>query len=129
MDYVIVVIAGVAGYAFGALWYGLLGARWQAEVGLTAEEVKPSGNLGPYILGVVANIIVAGMMRHVFVAAGVAGPLAAAVSGLGVGLFFAGSYIAINYAFARRSMALSLIDIGHAAGSATVIGLALGLLN
>ena len=67
-----------------------------------AEEVKPSGNLGPYILGVVANILVAGMMRHVFVAAGVAGPLAAAVSGLGVGLFFAGSYIAINYAFARR---------------------------
>ena len=63
------------------------------------------------------------------VASGVAGPLNAAVSGLGLGLFIAGSYLALNYAFARRPKALGFIDIGHAAGSAVVIAVALDLLN
>ena len=129
MDYVIVIIAGVAGYVFGAVWYGALGAKWQALVGLGPEDVKPGANIRAYVLGVVANIVVAGMMRHIFVASGVEGVVNAAVSGLGLGLFIAGSYLAINYAFARRPMGLSLIDIGHAAGSATVIAIALDLLR
>lgn len=129
MEYVVVIIAGFAGYAFGAVWYGLLGPKWREAVGLSAEDVRPSSNLPAYMIGIVANVLVAGMMRHVFATSGVAGPLAAAVSGLGLGLFMVGAYIALNYAFARRPLALSLIDIGHAAGSAMVIALALDVLR
>lgn len=129
MEYVYVLIAGFAGYVFGAAWYGVLGSRWQAAAGLSAEDVKPANNIGAYILGIVANILVAGMIRHIFAASGVAGTLNAAVSGFGLGLFIAGSYLALNYAFARRPMALSLIDIGHAAGSATVIAVVLDALT
>ena len=128
MDYVNVLLAGFAGYLFGAVWYGILGARWQGAVGLGSEDVKPAKNIGAYVLGIIANILVAGMIRHIFESSGVAGPLNAAVSGLGLGLFIAGSYIALNYAFARRPMTLSFIDIGHAAGSATVIAVVLDLL-
>ena len=129
MDYVVVIIAGFAGYAFGAVYYGLLAGPWRAAAGLSEDEVKPANNVGAYLLGIVANVIVAGMIRHIFVASGVAGPLNAAVSGLGLGLFIAGSYLALNYAFARRPKALGFIDIGHAAGSAVVIAVALDLLN
>ena len=129
MDYVVVLIAGFAGYVFGAVWYGILGKAWQNAVGLGPEDVKPAKNIGAYILGIVANVLVAGMMRHIFVASGVAGPLNAAVSGFGLGLFIAGSYLALNYAFARRNRTLALIDIGHAAGSATVIAVTLDLLS
>ena len=129
MEYLNVVIAGLAGYAFGAVWYGALGSRWQAAVGLSAEDVKPANSIGAYLLAVVANILIAGMIRHIFATSGVDGFVNAAVSGLGLGLFIAGSYLALNYAFAKRPLALSFIDIGHAAGSATVIAIVLDALQ
>lgn len=128
MDFVNVIFAGVAGYAFGAVWYGLLGKQWQAATGLTAEDVKPANNISAYIVGVICNVVIAGMMRHIFVASGVVGLTNSVVSGLGLGLFIAGAFLMINYSFAKRSAALKWIDIGHAAGVGAVIGGALSLL-
>lgn len=129
MDYIAVIIAGFAGYAFGAAWYSLLGGRWRDAVGLSAEDVRPSRNISAFVIALVANIVVAGIMRHIFVSAGVADPVAGLVGGFGLGAFVAGAYILTNYSFARASGALKAIDIGHAAGSAAVIGLALGLMQ
>ena len=128
MDFINVIIAGIAGYAFGAAWYGILGKQWQAATGLTADDVKPANNISAYIIGIVCNIIIAGMMRHIFVASGVAGLTNSVVSGLGLGLFIAGAFLMINYSFAKRSSALKWIDIGHAAGVGAVIGAALSFL-
>lgn len=128
MDYLIVIAAGLIGYAFGAVWYGALGRAWQAAVGLTAEEVKPANSIGAYVCALIANIVIAGMMRHIFATSGVYGVWLGAVSGFGLGLFIAGSYLMLNYTFAKRPMSLRLIDIGHAAGSATVIGAFLGAM-
>lgn len=129
MEYLIVLIAGVAGYAFGAVWYGTLGALWREDVGLSVDDVKPANNVAAYILALVGNVLVAGMARHIFASSGLDGVVAGAVSGLGLGLFVAGSYLAINYGFAKRSRRLAVIDIGHAAGSAAVIGAVLGGLS
>lgn len=128
MDYIIVVGAGLLGYVFGAIWYGALGRIWQGAVGLSAEDVKPANSKGAYVWALVANVFIAGMMRHVFAASGVYGMGAGAISGFGLGLFIAGSYLALNYAFAKRPMALRFIDIGHAAGSSAVIGGFLGAM-
>ncbi len=128
MDILNVILAGFAGYAFGAVWYGVLGKQWQAATGLTADDVKPANNISAYIIGVICNILIAGMMRHIFVASGVAGLANSVVSGLGLGLFIAGAFLMINYSFAKRPTALKWIDIGHAAGVGAVIGAALSLL-
>ena len=128
MDYLIVIGAGLIGYAFGAVWYGVLGRQWQRAVGLSDEEVKPANSKGAYIFALVANILIAGMMRHIFATSGVYGAGLGAISGFGLGLFIAGAYLALNYSFARRPMSLRLIDIGHATGSATVIGAFLGAM-
>ena len=128
MDFTNVIIAGIAGYAFGAVWYGILGKQWQAATGLTADDVKPSNNISAYIIGIVCNIVIAGMMRHIFVASGVAGLANSVVSGLGLGIFIAGAFLMINYSFAKRSSTLKWIDIGHASGVGAVIGAALSFL-
>lgn len=128
MEFIIVIGAGLIGYVFGAVWYGVFGAKWQAAVGLSAEDVKPANSIGAYVCAFVANIIIAGMMRHVFATSGVYGIGLGAISGFGLGLFIAGSYLMLNYSFAKRPMSLRLIDIGHAAGSATVIGAFLGAM-
>lgn len=106
---------------------GFLGARWRAETGLSAAEASPGANKGAFAVGIVANIVIAGMTRHIFAAAGVEGIVAGAVSGLGLGLFVGGSFLALNYAFAKRSRALALIDIGHATGVGAVIGAVLAV--
>lgn len=128
MEFIIVIGAGLIGYVFGAVWYGALGRKWQAAVGLSAEEVKPANSAGAYVCALIANIIIAGMMRHIFATSGVFGVGLGAISGLGLGLFIAGSYLMLNYTFAKRPMSLRLIDIGHAAGSATVMGAFLGAM-
>lgn len=128
MDFLIVIGAGLIGYAFGAVWYGALGHIWRNAAGLTAEEVKPANNVGAYVCALVANIVIAGTMWHILTASGVYGVWSGALSGLGLGLLIAGSYLMLNYTFAKRSMSLRLIDIGHAAGSAAAIGAFLGAM-
>ncbi len=128
MDILNVIFAGIAGYAFGAVWYGVLGRQWQAATGLTTDDVKPANNISAYIIGLICNILIAGMMRHIFVASGVAGLANSVVSGFGLGLFIAGAFLMINYSFTKRPTALKWIDIGHAAGAGTVIGAALSFL-
>jgi hypothetical protein len=128
MDYLIVIGAAAAGFIFSAVWYTVLGKAWQAEVGLSDEDVKLAKAKGAYVIAIVAAIGVSGILRHVFVGAGLYGPGAGLTSGLGIGLFVAGAYIGLNYAFAQRSLKLALIDIGNAAGSCATIGLVLGLL-
>ena len=128
MDFIYVIIAGFAGYAFGAVWYGVFGKQWQAETGLSAEDVQPANSIAAYIIGLICNIVIAGMMRHIFVASGEDGLTNSVVSGLGLGLFIAGAFLMINYSFAKRSTTLKLIDIGHAAGVGAVIGAALNFL-
>lgn len=128
MEFIIVIGAGLIGYVFGAIWYGVLGRKWQDAVGLSADEVKPANSIGAYVCALIANIVIAGMMRHIFATSGVYGMGLGAISGFGLGLFIAGSYLALNYSFAKRPMSLRVIDIGHAAGSATVIGAFLGAM-
>jgi hypothetical protein len=128
MEFIVVIGAGLIGYVFGAIWYGVLGRQWQAAVGLGADDVKPANSIGAYICALIANIVIAGMMRHIFATSGIYGVGLGAISGLGLGLFIAGSYLMLNYSFAKRPMSLRVIDIGHAAGSATVMGAFLGAM-
>ncbi|EAQ03004.1 hypothetical protein OB2597_12708 [Pseudooceanicola batsensis HTCC2597] len=67
------------------------------------------------------------MMRHIFVMAGIDGALEGLVSGLGVGAFFITPWIAMNYAYANRKPALTLLDGGYAVLGPGIIGLVLGL--
>ncbi|MGB0505238.1 MAG: DUF1761 domain-containing protein [Pikeienuella sp.] len=128
MDYVIVLGAAAAGFVFSAVWYTIFGKAWQAEVGLSDDDVKPAKAKGAYAVAIIAAIVVSGVLRHVFVGAGLYGAGAGLIGGLGVGLFIAGAYIGLNYAFAQRSLKLAMIDIGNAGGSCGAIGLVLGLL-
>lgn len=67
-------------------------------------------------------IIVAGMMRHVFVMAEISTLGAGLVSGLGVGLFFISPWIMINNAYGDRPVSLTLIDGGYATFGCAIIG-------
>jgi Protein of unknown function (DUF1761) len=109
MEILNVVAAAVAAFAFGAVWYIALSKPWMAASGVTEEQTKAGGPM-PFVVGFVAMVIVAGMMRHVLGTAGVTTVGGGAVAGFGVGAFLITPWVAMNYAFAMRKPSLTLID-------------------
>lgn len=73
------------------------------------------------------QIVVAGMMRHVFALSGIDTVGGGLVSGLGIGLFFITPWIMINNLYAVRPLRLSMIDGGYATLACGAIGLVLTL--
>lgn len=129
MEFVSVLVAALGGFATGAVWYMALAKPWMAAIGKTQEECETGGGSKvPFIVSGIAMLLVAGMMRHVFARAGITGVMEGAVAGLGVGLFFIAPWTAMNYAFAQRPTALTVIDGGYAVVGAMVIGAILGLI-
>ncbi|MEL7258450.1 MAG: DUF1761 domain-containing protein [Pseudomonadota bacterium] len=130
MSTLAVIVAGVASFMFGAIWYSLLAKPWMEASGVVLNEDGAPANRSnplPYITAILASILVAGMMRHVFVLGGIDTVAKGLVAGAGIGLFLAAPWIATNYGFAGRPMRLTLIDGGYAAIGCTVIGVVLTL--
>lgn len=130
MGFLSVIIAAVAAFAFGAVYYMLLSRQWMAAAGIDAgPDGKPvnSGNATPYIVSFVCIILVAGMMRHSFALSGVATFGKGLLSGLGIGLFFISPWIFINTGYSNRPWKLAVIDAGYATAAAAIMGAVLTL--
>jgi len=124
-----VLVAALAGYAFGAAWYMTLSKPWVEASGIECDDTgKPKNQSAtPFILSAIAMIVVAGMMRHVFAMSGIETFFAGLVSGLGIGLFFISPWIMINNAYGDRPFKLTLIDGGYATFGCAIIGAVLTL--
>ncbi|WP_195821062.1 DUF1761 domain-containing protein [Roseobacter sp. MH60115] len=130
MEYLSVLIAGVAGFMFGAVWYTVLADKWMAASGVALDESGKPANRSdpvPYITSLLGAILVAGMMRHTFELSGIDTVGKGLVSGLGIGLFLVSPWIATFYSFGARPRSLILIDGGYATFGCTLIGIVLTL--
>lgn len=126
MEVLNVIAAAVAAFAFGAVWYIAMSRPWMAASGVTEAQQKAGGPM-PFVVGIVAMIAVAGMMRHILGGAGVTTLGAGALAGAGIGAFLVLPWLAMNYAFARRPAALTLIDGVNAVVGCTIMGVVLVL--
>ncbi|MBK0400584.1 DUF1761 domain-containing protein [Limibaculum sp. M0105] len=124
-----VFLAAAAGFATGAIWYGILGRRWAAALGKTEAQYKSERSTMPFVIAALGTLATAGMLRHVFVASGISSGGAGFVAGFGVGAFVVLPWILMNYAFSGRPRDLWWIDGGHAVLACALIGLVLGLMG
>ena len=125
-----VIIAAAAAWLFGAAYYMSLSKPWIEASGIAVDESgRPADGATPlpFVLSAICMILVAGMMRHIFLMAGIATPGAGLVGGLGIGLFFIAPWIMINNAYAMRPFRLTLIDGGYAVAGCAIIGAVLTL--
>lgn len=130
MGFLSVIVAAIANFAFGAVWYMALAKPWMAASGVELDEDGQPANRSdpiPYITSFIAAILVAGMMRHVFALSGIDSIDKGAMSGFGIGLFLITPWIATFYGFGGKPRALTLIDGGYATIGCTVIGAVLTL--
>ncbi|MGL6211686.1 MAG: DUF1761 domain-containing protein [Paracoccaceae bacterium] len=109
MEILNVVVAGLAAFGFGAVWYMSIGKAWMAASGVTEEQQRSGGPM-PFVVGLVGMVLAAGMMRHVFGMAGIDTLGKGITAGLGIGAFSVMPWVAMNYAFAQRKVMLMIID-------------------
>jgi hypothetical protein len=135
INYIAVAAAGVVGWLVGALWYGVLGKQWMAALGWSAADMAgPDGKrempMGPMVLALVANVIMAlmlaGVIGHIAPAPNVA---AGIVSGALVWFGFVITTESVNNAFQKRKAILTLIDGGHWLAVLIVQGIVIGLFG
>ena len=121
MEYLNVIAAAVAAFAFGAVWYIAMSKPWMAASGVTEEQQKAGGPM-PFVIGLVAMVVVAGMMRHMLGTGGITTIGGGAIAGFGVGAFFITPWVAMNYGFAMRKPALTVIDGVNSVVGCTIMG-------
>lgn len=125
-----VIVAAVVAFAAGALWYILLADPWMDAAGIKrGADGKPEGGQtgSMFAITFVMQLLVAGMMRHVFELGGVDTIGKGLMSGIGIGLFFISPWIAINNIYAMRPGKLTVIDGGYATLACAVMGIVLVL--
>jgi len=121
MEYLNVIAAAVAAFVFGAVWYIAMAKPWMAATGVTEADQRSGGPL-PFVIGLVAMVLVAGMMRHLLATSGVTTVTGGAIAGFGVGAFFITPWVAMNYGFARKKPALTAIDSVNAVVGCSIMG-------
>ena len=124
-----VVVAALASWLLGAAWYMALAKPWIAASGVkVGADGRPEGGSPlPFILSAICMLLVAGMMRHLLVSAGIDTVGKSLLTGLGIGAFFIAPWVMINNAYGMRPFLLTVIDGGYAIAGCGVIGLVLAL--
>ena len=121
INYLAILIAAVAGWLSGAVWYTALGKRWVAAQSKTveqfhAEQAAKKGTPAawlPFALAFLADLVMAwvlaGMVGHL----GTVTIRSAVISALFVWGGFVVTTMLVNYSFSGRRYLLTAIDAGH----------------
>ncbi len=130
MEYLNVIAAAIGAFAFSAVWYTAMSKQWIAASGIAVDtngKAMGNGSPMPMVIGLIAMILVAGMMRHVFQISGIVTLGGGLLAGFGVGAFFITPWVTMNYAFGMRKSSLAVIDGINAIVGCSIMGLILSL--
>ena len=130
MQFIAVIAATLAAYAFGAFWYIRMSKPWIKATGIPVDaNGKPQGdgNPMPFVVGFICVLLVAGMMRHIFNMSGLNSVLEGVMGGFGIGAFLITPWVVMNYTYAARPRALAMIDGVYSIVGCTIIGIVLTL--
>jgi hypothetical protein len=114
LSWIAVVVAALAGFIVGGLWYGpLFGKAWAKEQGLSEEDLK-QGNM-PLIFGTtfLLSVVSAVFLGHLLAHFGDMSARSTMMISVGIALGFVVPAIGTNYLFGRDSMKLFAIDAGY----------------
>jgi hypothetical protein len=132
INYLAVVIAALAGFGFGAVYYMSLARPWMDAQGWTPEQqaAHVRGELNPsrlpFVIAIVANLVMswvlAGLIGHMGSVTIRSGLISAAFVWLG----FVVTTLAVNYAYSGRKPMLTVIDAGYWLGALLIMGAVIG---
>jgi hypothetical protein len=112
VNYIAVIIAALAGFGLGAVWYTLLAKPWMHAIGKSEDECKKQGSaqVVPFAICIVALFVMALMLAGIMGHLGDITVRGGVVSGFFVWLGFVITTMGVNHAFAGAKPMLTLID-------------------
>ena len=135
-NYLSVLLAAVAAWIFGGVYYTSLGKHWMAAQGKTIEQCQAeyAGKSGaakaaPFILVFIGELIMAWAMYGVLFHMGMFTLRAGAISGAALWLGFVLTTITGNYAFSGKKPMLIVIDSAAWLGAMVIIGAIVGWMG
>jgi hypothetical protein len=132
INYLAVVIAALAAFGFGAVYYMTLSGPWMKAMSWSSEQqaaMKKGGmNTGttPFIISIVANLVMAWVLAGVIGHMGAVTVRSGLISGAFVWLGFVITTMSVNYGFGGRQPMLTVIDGAHWLGVLLVMGAVIG---
>ena len=130
INWVGVAVAWIVAWLVQGIWYMVLGGVWTKALGW---ETPPAGSrrmpAGPMITSLVAELLMALMLAGIIGHMGGPTVMIGIVSGALIWLGFVVTTIAVNNAFQRRSLTLTVIDSGSWLAVLLVQGALLGLFG
>lgn len=128
VNWLAVIVAGVASMAFGAAWYMPLGKQWLAALGKTREQLNASWQ--PYAWGFGVELVMAYFVALVTPALfGTTDVWNGILAGVHMWLGFVITALILNHRYQNLSWKLTLIDGGHLLGALVVQGIVIGLFG
>ncbi len=123
INIVAVIVAAVAAFAVGAVWYGpLFGKKWQKIVGLSDKQLQDGQAKvfgGAFVLTFIMAVALAMFIGDNDVVYGLCAGLAA-----GVGIV--ATAFGVNYLFEHRSLDFYFVNAGYNVVTLAIIGAILG---
>lgn len=115
-----ILIAAVAAWIFGAIYYTVLGSRWIAAQGKTIDQHKAEFAAKPkfmaylpFLLSFIGAFIMGTVLYGIMTHSGLFSARAGAISGAFCWFGFVLTTSAINNAYAGRRWSLTIIDLVH----------------
>jgi hypothetical protein len=117
INYLAVLVAAVAAWVLGAVWYTTLSQPWLAAQGKTKADITPPASkaaaIGPFVLVFVAELIMAWMLAGILGHLGTLNVKDGVISGAACWFGFVLTTTATNYVFQKRQVMLTVIDTGY----------------
>jgi len=111
--FAVIVLAGLAAWLFGALWYMLLGKPWQMAHGVASGSGPRRMPVVPLAVCLVGEVVMAAVVYQTLDHLGVRGALFGAVAGLTLGVGFLLTSTVINHQFLQKPPIATVIDGLH----------------
>ena len=133
VNFLSILIAAVAAWIFGGVYYTALGKPWMAAQGKTMEQCQAemagksaAAKAAPFIIVFVAEFVMAWVLYGILVHLNMFTVKAGIISGAFCWFGFVLTTIASNYAFHGRRPMLTVLDSGAWLGALVIIGAILG---
>ena len=131
LNYMAVMVAAIASFIFGGIWYNLFSKQWMEALGMTPDKMpRDRGAIGLYVLAFVAQLVMAWMLAGVLLHMAAGGLPTSLRTGLISAAFlwfgFVITTMVVNYSFHGARHVLAVLDGGHWLGVLLIQGAILG---
>ena len=126
-------IAAIAAWIFGAIYYTVFSKAWIAARGETMESMKAkmAGKSGlakaaPFIISFIAEILMAGALQGILFHSAMNTVRQGIIAGALIWLGFVVTTLGVNNAYQGHTLKHTAIDLGHWLGVLIIIGAIIG---